>query len=159
MTMRKHSWLLVCAVLFPALMLDAAGARASRLSGLDVYVRGQHAYVADFADGIFAVAIRDPGRPQIVGSVNTPGRAQGVYALYDLLFVADGSRGLQLIDIRSPGSLRIISSHDTPGKTHSVYGLASRVFIGGSGFGLGIFDVIDRSRLSRNGHLLIRPDR
>jgi hypothetical protein len=156
---RNISLLLVCTAIFLSLMLVTASADGEGLLGLDVYVVGNHAYVAGGVGGLYVVNIRRPANPKRVASVDTPGEALGLYPLYNLLIVADGSRGLQLIDIRVPKSLSIVATYDTPGETRNVYGLASTVYVAGSGFGLGVFDVIDRSRLDPNGHFLVNPDR
>ena len=68
--------------------------------------------------------------------MDTPGEAQGLYPLYDILIVADGSRGLQLINVRNPQSLSVIAAYDTPGEIRNVYGLASTLYASGLGFGL-----------------------
>ena len=124
-----------------------------------MHVISDYAYVADFSDGIYAIDISNPIQPHVVGSVDTPGEAYGVYPLYDLLVVADGSRGLQLINSREPKSLHIVGAYDTPAETRNVHGLASTVYVAGFEFGLGIFEVIDRSRLEANGSFLVLPDR
>jgi hypothetical protein len=151
--------LLVCTAIFLSLMLVTAGAEGEELPGLDVYVIGQHAYVAAGSRGLYVVDISRPANLKRVASLGTPGETHGIYQLYDLLIVADGSRGLQLIDIRNPKSLNIVAAYETPGETRNVHGLASTVYAAGQGFGLGIFDVIDRSRLDPNGHFLVHPDR
>ncbi len=125
----------------------------------EVYHAPANAYVADFAGGISAIDIRNPRKPRVVASVKTPGEAQSVFPLYNLLIAADGSRGLQLIDIRRPGSMRIVAAYTAPGDTRSVHGLGSRVYTTGLGFGLGVFEVIDRSRLTAKGRFLIDMDR
>ena len=122
-------------------------------------VISDYTYVADFSDGIYAIDVSDPTRTRVAGSVDTPGEAIGVYQLYDLLIVADGSHGLQLIDNREPKSLSIVASYNMPGETRNVFGLASTVYVAGAGFGLGVFDVINRSKLNKDGHFLIPPNR
>lgn len=151
---RRLILLMECTIFLLGLMLAATGAGGEELPGLDVHVIGQHAYVADFPNGIYAIDISSPARPRVAGSLDTPGEAWGVYQLYDLLIVADGSRGLQLINARDPQSLRIIAAYDTPGETRSVYSIASTAYVAGLGYGLGVFDVIDRSRLNTPGRFL-----
>ena len=67
-----------------------------------MHVISDHAYVADYSNGIYAIDISNPDRPRVVGTVDTPGEAQGIYPLYSLLIVADGSRGLQLVITANP---------------------------------------------------------
>ena len=50
--MKRHFSLLVaCAAIFLSLMSASVGAAEEALAGLDVYVLGQHAYVAGGASG------------------------------------------------------------------------------------------------------------
>ena len=100
-----------------------------------------------------------PVTAQWVASVDTTGKANGVYTISGFAFVEDGPAGLQLVNNRELRSLRIVVSYNTLGETRNVYGLASTVYVAGSGFGLGVFDVINRSSLNTNGHFLVHPYR
>ena len=54
--------------------------------------------------------------PTIVGSVNTPGSAWGVYVSGSYAYVANSEDGgLQVIDIGMPENPSIVGSVDTPG--------------------------------------------
>ena len=156
---RNISLRLVCTAIFLSLMSVAASADETELPGLDVYVIGQHAYVAGGSSGLYVVDVRRPVNPQWVASVDTTGEAKGVYTISGFAYVADGPAGLQLVNNRELRSLRIVVSYNTLGETRNVYGLASTVYVAGSGFGLGVFEVIARSRLNPNGHFLVNPDR
>ena len=58
---------------------------------------------------------RNPQRPSLIGSVDTPGVAQGVDVDQDSLIavVADGAPGLQVVDITNTANPTIIGSVDT----------------------------------------------
>ena len=122
---RNISLLLVCATILLNPMLVTASAKEAELPGLDVYVVGQHAYVAGGSSGLYVVDISRPANPKRVASVDTPGEAKGVFAISGFAYVADGSAGLQIVDIRNPASPRIIGSVETPGDARHVYVLAT----------------------------------
>ncbi len=59
---RKTFMLSVCAAIFLSLMLASAGAVEEELPGLDVYVLGQHAYVAGLGFGLGVFDVIDRSR-------------------------------------------------------------------------------------------------
>ena len=56
--------LLVCTTIFLSMMLVSASADKEELLGLDVFVVGHHAYVAEGTNGFYVVDIRRPGQPK-----------------------------------------------------------------------------------------------
>jgi hypothetical protein len=48
--------------------------------------------------------VSNPAAPVRLGGYNTPGYAEGVAVVGNLVFVADGSRGLQVIDVSNPAA-------------------------------------------------------
>jgi len=73
-----------------------------------------------------------PARAQqnlgIIGSVDTPGMAEGVWIAGDRAYVADGTHGIQVIDISDPQSPHIIDTLTTD----SPASFASKVWIEGN---------------------------
>ena len=65
--------------------------------------------------GLQVVDVGTPASPQIIGSVDTPGYAEGVTVVGTTAYVADNDSGLQVIDVSTPASPQIIGSVDTPG--------------------------------------------
>ena len=157
--MRRSLFLMVVGTtIFLSLMLATGAAGAEELPGSDVYVIGQHAYVAAGTSGLIVVDIR-PANPKQVAAVQTPGAANGVFAISSFAYVAVGSAGLLIIDVRKPVSPKILGSIDTPGDARNVYGLANTFYVAGLGFGFGVFDVINRARLNTPGKFLVNLDR
>ena len=101
---RRFSLLLVFAAIFLGLILASSGASEEVLSGHNVYVLGQHAYVAAGANGLSIVEVRRSENPKQVASVNTAGEAKGVYTVGSYAYVAVGSAGLQIFGVRNPAS-------------------------------------------------------
>ena len=83
-------------------------------------VVGAHAYVADGEAGLQVIDVTDPALPVQVGSVDTPGIAQGVDVAGTLVYVADGEAGLQVIDVTDPADPMILFFADTPGDARGV---------------------------------------
>jgi hypothetical protein len=61
----------------------------------DVHVQGNYAYVACI-DSIYVIDISVPHNPILLGSSQTPGKAQGLYVQGDYVYVADGDLGLMI---------------------------------------------------------------
>ena len=81
--------------------------------------------------------------PQIIGSVDTPGFAMGVFISGDHAFVADRWAGLQIIDISNLSSPVIIGSVDTPGHASGVFISGDHAFVADRGSGLQIIEVFE----------------
>jgi hypothetical protein len=90
--------MVMCTIIFLSLMLGTSGAEGERYAGLDVYVIGQHAYVAAGISGLVVVDVRPTANPKQVATVPTPGEADGVFAIHSFAYVAVGSAGLQVRD-------------------------------------------------------------
>jgi hypothetical protein len=69
----------------------------------DVHVQGNYAYVACI-DSIYVIDISVPYNPVLVGSSQTPGKAQGLYVRGDSVYVADGDLGLMILKTLVPFS-------------------------------------------------------
>jgi hypothetical protein len=68
-------------------------------NAIDVYVAGNHAYVACGEDGIQIVNISDPANPWLEGSYNTPDYALESVVLDDYAYIADCDSGLYIINV------------------------------------------------------------
>ncbi|MCL0062182.1 phosphate ABC transporter substrate-binding protein PstS family protein, partial [Thermodesulfovibrionales bacterium] len=87
----------------------------------------------------------EPQLPRIIGSVDTPGYARGVYISGNHAFVADWGGGLQIIDISNPSSPVIVGSVDTPGGAVGVYISGNHAFVADRWSGLQIIDISNPS--------------
>ncbi|MCL0035657.1 PKD domain-containing protein, partial [Thermodesulfovibrionales bacterium] len=77
----------------------------------------------------YDTAAEEPQLPRIIGSVDTPGRAWGVFISGNYAFVADGGAGLQIIDISNSASPVIVGSVDTPCSALDVYISENHAFV------------------------------
>ncbi|MCU0559080.1 MAG: hypothetical protein MUD16_02665 [Desulfobacterales bacterium] len=119
--MRTLFGVLICSALCLGWVVASAGAGERPPEGLDVYVLGQHAYVAAGKDGLFVVDIRSQADLGRIATVPTPGEAKGAFAAGSFAYVAAGAAGLHILDIRNPASPLIVGSVDTPGDARDVY--------------------------------------
>jgi hypothetical protein len=106
-----------------------------------VAVSGTYAYVADANSGLLVIDIANPASPQIVGSVDTPGHANGVAVSGTYAYIADYDRGLQVIDIANPQNPQIVGSVDTPDLARGVAVSGSYVYVADAYSGLVVIDV------------------
>jgi hypothetical protein len=135
--MRSHFPLwLVCATIFLSVLLVSASAAEKEPMGLDVYVLGQHAYVAGGASGLYVVDIRRSANPKQVASMDTPGDARDVDVFGDYAFVADFSNGIHAIDISNPARPRVAGTLDTPGEALGCYPLYDLLVVADGSRGL-----------------------
>ena len=98
--------------------------------------------MADGYSGLQIIAVKDPANPEIIGSIDTPGYANGVAVSGTTVYVADGYSGLQIIDVKDPANPQIIGSVDTPGKALGVAVSGTTAYVA-DGSGLQIIDVKD----------------
>jgi hypothetical protein len=108
-----------------------------------VTVAGTHVYVTDVYSGLYVIDVSDPADPRIVGSVGTPGLANGVAVAGSYAYVADGQSGLMVIDISNPAAPQIVGEADTPDNAHGVAVLGTYAFVADSHSGLQVIDVSD----------------
>jgi len=78
---------------------------------------------------------------QIVGSVDTPGRANDVYVVGNYAYVADESAGLQVIDISSPTRPMIVATVGTRCSAKGVHVAGNYGYFTDSCSGLQVIDV------------------
>ncbi|MCL0082383.1 SpoIID/LytB domain-containing protein [Dehalococcoidia bacterium] len=98
-------------------------------SAIDVFISGNHAFVADREDGLRIIDVSNPRSPIIIGSIDTPDWAVDVSISGNHAFVADRKDGLRIIDISNPRSPFIIGSVDTPGHATDVFISGNHAFV------------------------------
>jgi hypothetical protein len=69
----------------------------------DVHVQGNYAYVA-CVDSIYVLDVSIPDAPVLLGSSQTPGKAQSLFVREDSVYVADGKLGLMVLKTLLPSS-------------------------------------------------------
>ncbi len=104
----------------------------------EVYISGDYVYVASCAGTIYSepidpglqvIDISDPANPSVIGSVDTPDYAYGVYISGSYAYVAAGDSGLQVVDISDPINPSIVAYIDTPGSAKDVHVSGSYVYV------------------------------
>jgi hypothetical protein len=96
------------------------------------------------------IDVSDPTNPTIVGSVDTPGYARGVYVLGNYAYVADDASGLQVIDVSNPTNPTIVGSVYTPDSAWGVYVLGNYAYVANMvNYGSSRLQVIDISDPAR----------
>lgn len=90
---------------------------SSAQGGLDIYVRGNYAFIAAYWSGLNIFDVSDPYNPELVGNCDT-GEAHGIFVCDSLAYVADSREGLVIVDISDPsfpirvGTCGVGSSYD-----------------------------------------------
>lgn len=84
-----------------------------------------------------------PAATGILYSADTPGTAQDVCAVDDLVIVADGSAGVSVFNVFNGMDPTIIAQVDTPGEALSVTCARDRIAVADGSAGLAIIDVTD----------------
>ena len=87
------------------LNIQEIGAQYTRGTFLHVICTDvQYAYTATEGWGMQIFEISQPDSPQLVGSIDTPGIAQGLALSNGYVYIADGDGGLRVIDVRIPST-------------------------------------------------------
>jgi|GEM_PF-3416506 len=131
----------------------------------DVFVDGVGgmAYVACDKAGLHVVEITNPSSPIWRGSVDTPGRALGVFVWENYAYVADGYGGLAVVNVTSPQNPNIVATYSLSNRSvRDVYvdlwfpsggGQKLVAYVAADTAGLWVFDVTQPSSLTRIGAL------
>ncbi|MCK4358319.1 MAG: hypothetical protein KAW92_06190, partial [Candidatus Cloacimonetes bacterium] len=110
----------------------------------DVFVYGDHAYVADGAAGLSIIITSGP--PHFIINISTDGDARKVFIKenYDYAFVANGlNGGIAVIDISDPINPISVSSLPINGLSQDVYVLGNYAYLANGENGLEIIDISD----------------
>ncbi|WP_169816857.1 LVIVD repeat-containing protein [Kangiella sediminilitoris] len=92
---------------------------------LDVDVAGPFAHVADDWAGYKLIDISNPKAPKLVAELDTPGYAEDIFVLQNMVYIADGEGGLRILDLSDPSSPKEVSSVPVEG------GYAYEVYVAG----------------------------
>ncbi len=120
---------------------SSIGSAATNESAVDLWVSGDHLYVADESAGLTVLSIVVASSPTVVGAVDTPGLAQALAGQGNHVFLGDGESGLAVIDVADPTSPTIVGSIDTPGVAADVAVDGNHAYVADSGSGLQIVEV------------------
>lgn len=107
----------------------------------DVAVAGRYAYLACGPSGVKVVDFWYPAAAHIVGTVDTPGFADGIAVSENLVFVADGfESGLHVVDVSNPSAPTIAASSGSV----DAWGVAVKdetAYLADGRYGLRLYDV------------------
>lgn len=90
---------------------------------LDVDVAGPFAHVADDWAGYKLVDISNPSQPKLISELDTPGYAEDIFVLRNMVYIADGEGGLRILDLSDPSAPKEVASVPVEG------GYAYEVFV------------------------------
>ena len=98
------------------------------------------------------LTVLPPATPSIIGSVDTPGYAQGVTVSDHLAYVADNNGGLQVIDVTDPRTPQIVGNVTAPCFAQDVTVSGYFAYVA-DGCGLQVIDVTDPRTLEIVGNV------
>ena len=99
----------------------------------DIYVTGDHAYLAASTSGLRVIDISAPETVTEVGSCKTMDSTLGVYVAGDYAYVACGWEGLYIVDISNPRDPKVSGSEYTPCAAFGVYVVDNYAYVAGAG--------------------------
>jgi hypothetical protein len=128
-------------------------------SAMDVFVLGNHAYVADIVEGLVVVDVGDPARPRRVGGhlvdvrQNGGGGRRVFVAGGHAYVVSGGSNSLYIFDVVHPEDPLGLGILGGVTDVDDVFISGDLAYVSGHYSGLHIFDVSDAAAPSRIGGL------
>ena len=119
------------------------------IHAIDVYIKDNYAYVADFYGGLKIIDISDKQNLKVVGSVPTPANANGVYVQGDYAYIIDYFLGLHIIDItdkKNPYIVKSIVTYDGEGNyANDIYVEGDIAYLCSGTVDLQIIDISDKN--------------
>ena len=106
---------------------------------LSLTVSGSYAFAPSHDAGLRLIDISDPGNPQNMGSVETPGMAVEVAVAGNYAYLTDGD--FQVINYSDPENPHIVGSVETPGNSRGVALSGNYAFVGDGDSGLQVIDI------------------
>ena len=115
-------------------------------------VVGDYAYVTDEDKGLQVIYIADPTDLQIVGHVDTDGKASGVAVAGDYAYVAASDAGLQVINIVNSSSPYKVGNVATDGTARGVAVVGDYAYVTDVGV-LRVIDIVDPTKPQKVGNV------
>ncbi|MDD3803329.1 MAG: T9SS type A sorting domain-containing protein [bacterium] len=106
----------------------------------DVFIVDTLAYVC-MGYNLVILNIKDKSKPILLGYIDTPYDARGVYVLGIYAYIANGDYGLRIINISNPLEPTYVGSYNTPGYALNVYVLDSYAYVADGYYGLRIINI------------------
>lgn len=95
---------------------------------LDVFVDYPYAYVTS-SWGVSIIDFTDFENPRLVGSIRTPGQAEGILVKDGYAFVCDGLDGLKVINVSNPEAPTLVSAFSYRGNLKQIVALGDKAYI------------------------------
>ena len=119
---------------------------------VSVCLKGDHAYVSDWFEGVQIVDIHDISKPVIQSNISTNGWAINVAVTSDYAYVCSVTEGLLTVDISDLSNPRTIEI-DRSAQAPEAVALTDRaLYIADFNFGLIVFDLEDPAKPQPLGH-------
>jgi len=112
--------------------------------GLDVYVEGDYAYVADDIDGLLIIDITDKTDPVQVGLFGDCPRAEKVFVDGDYAYVSDFDTGMWIIDISDKEDPVGMCNIPAQSSVENIFVSGDHAYVADWGECLSILDITDK---------------
>jgi hypothetical protein len=107
---------------------------------MDVFVLGDHAYLADYEKGLVIVDISKLQKPKVSSVCKTPGYPRGVWVSGNYAYIADFEKGLQVVNITNSATPFLDGSYETSGDARGTFFLGRYAFIADGRSGVRIYE-------------------
>ncbi|MEO0234617.1 MAG: T9SS type A sorting domain-containing protein [candidate division WOR-3 bacterium] len=117
----------------------------------DVFIVDTFAYVC-MGKNLVILNISNKTNPQLIGYIDLPNTANGVYVSGSYAYVVDYDYGLRIINISNPSSPTEVGYYDTPGYAYGVYVSGSYAYVADYDYGLRIINISNPSSPKEVGY-------
>ncbi len=115
----------------------------------DIFVEGDHAYLAIGTDGLKIIDVSNPSNPQEISHYSVADEASGVFVSHPYAYIADGGDGLRILNVSNPYMPKIEGSYNTTGITRDVHVHEKYAYVADYDSGLVIIDISDPTNPSK----------
>lgn len=99
----QGKWLRVVDISTPSIPTDIAVITPTNNYLGNITLSGNYAYITAGSDGLLVVDISTPASPTLIGSLATPGYAQGIVKQGNYVYITESS-AVQIIDVSTPNN-------------------------------------------------------
>lgn len=108
----------------------------------DIFISGDHAYIADGDSGLFIVDITDPDNPETAGRCHTARNARSVFVSGEYAYVAKYALGaLRVINISDPENPEITGTCNTRWRAFDVFVSGEYAYVAEGDSGLSVINI------------------
>ncbi len=91
------------------------------------------------------IDVSNSSNPVLLGTVSTPGSANGIEVVGNTAYIADGAAGLQIVDVSNLSAPHITGSVTTPGNAESITVVENTAYVTVDDTGFQIIDISNSS--------------